>query len=173
MRHARGQQGINLVELVVAMSIAAISLTLGVPAFESLRINADRSSAIIELVAAARLARSEAALRGTAVSLCPSTNGTSCSGGSDWSSGWIVFRDEDEGLSIDAQNEILKVVRFDNPRFTITADDAIGAGITFGHFGFSRPSFGTLDYSDSHASRTLELSYIGRLHVTETVSESS
>ena len=167
------QLGINLVELLVTISIATLSLTVGVPAFEGLRIRSDRTSAIIELVSAARLARSEAALRGIPVSLCPSTDGSSCSGEDDWSNGWIVFHDQDRDLTIDDQTEVLKVVRFEHPLFVIAADDRIGAGITFGLFGFADPASGAFAYSDAQAARTLQLTYIGRLNVIEPAPESS
>ena len=169
-KRRKPQQGVNLIELVVAMSIAALSLTVGVPAFVDLRVSSDRSSALIELVAAAKLARSEAALRGQAVSVCASVNGTTCSNSNNWSTGWIVFRDPDRDLVVASSSaDIIKVVRFDNPRFTLTADrDTINGGITFSLFGFATPASGNFSYSDSQTARTVQLTYIGRLHILET-----
>jgi prepilin-type N-terminal cleavage/methylation domain-containing protein len=163
------QQGVNLIELVVAMSIAALSLTVGVPAFVDLRVSSDRSSALIELVAAAKLARSEAALRGQAVSVCASANGASCSNSNNWSTGWIVFRDPDRDLVVgNSAADIIKVVRFDNPRFTIASDRNINGGITFSLFGFTTPTSGIFSYKDAQTARTVQLTYIGRLHILET-----
>jgi type IV fimbrial biogenesis protein FimT len=163
----RRQRGITLTELMVTISIAALSLSLGVPAFEQVRVRSDRSAAIIELVSAATRARSEAAVGGSPVSLCASTDGITCSGALDWSRGWIVFHDPDENLAIADQADVITVVRFENARFTITADANIGPGITFGLFGFASPATGQLTYIDAAASRTVQLSYIGRLNVVE------
>jgi type IV fimbrial biogenesis protein FimT len=172
-KHRTNQQGVNLIELVVAMSIAALSLTVGVPAFVDLRVSSDRSSALIELVAAAKLARSEAALRGEAVSVCASVNGSSCSNSNNWSTGWIVFRDPNRDLVVASSSaDIIKVVRFDNPRFTIASDRNINGGITFSLFGFTTPASGSFNYRDSQTARTVQLTYIGRLHILETERES-
>jgi type IV fimbrial biogenesis protein FimT len=162
------QRGVNLIELLTGISIVSISLSLGVPSFENMRQSSDRASALIELVAAVRLARGEAALRGTSVSICPSPDGVNCTITRSWSSGWIVFRDEDEDRIIEDQAQVLRVVRFQHPRFTITADMALGSGITFGTFGFSTPAAGQFAYRDDSAERTIALNYIGRLHVTDT-----
>lgn len=167
------QKGINLVELLVAMSIAAVSLVVGVPSFENVRMRSDRSSSIIELVGAARLARSEAALRGTAYSMCASANGTSCSDSDDWSTGWIVFADQDANGQVASQDDVVKVVQFANPRFTLTADTNIGAFITFGTFGYAQPPHGEITYTDAQARRAIHLTYIGRLHVDQTTQDES
>ena len=37
------------------------------------------------------LARSEAFKRNATITLCASLNGSSCSGGTDWASGWVVL----------------------------------------------------------------------------------
>lgn len=161
------QRGTNLIELMVAISIAAISLTVGVPSFQGLRISQDRSSAIIELVSSARLARSEAALRGTPASICASTDGATCSGETDWTQGWLVFRDADGNQTVDSGDTMIKQVRFENPHFTITADSGIDDGITFKTFGSvnSPEAGGKLEYTDSQESRCLEMSFIGRFNV--------
>jgi type IV fimbrial biogenesis protein FimT len=169
----RGQQGVNLVEVLVTLTIVSLSLTFGVPAFESLRLKSDRSSAMMELMSAATLARSEAALRGTPVTVCASTDGEKCSGTSDWSRGWIVFQDPDRELSFSDGANVLHVTRFPAPSFTLTADDNIGAGITFGLFGFPQPSSGILTYTDSVVSRRIQLTHVGRLNVSEVSPETS
>jgi prepilin-type N-terminal cleavage/methylation domain-containing protein len=165
----RHQRGVNLIEIVVAMSIAAISLAVGVPSFQNLRISSDRSSAIIELVSSARLARSEAALRGTPASICTSTDGETCSGSSEWTDGWLIFRDVDGDHQLDtSEDTLVKQVRFRNPQFTISAISGITDGMTFRQFGFVNPpqAPGQLQYEDSQESRCLDLTFIGRFNVS-------
>lgn len=168
MKSKHQQIGVNLVELMVGISIAALSLAVGVPSFESLRTRSDRSSAMIELISAARLARSEAALRGSVYTLCASADGTTCSRSADWSTGWIVFADPDANGAVANQTDVVKVVTFVNPQFTLTADNDIGGSITFGTFGYATPSYGQLKYMDHQTTRLVQLNYIGRLHVNKT-----
>ena len=163
------QRGINLIEIVVAMSIAAISLAVGVPSFQNLRISSDRSSAIIELVSSARLARSEAALRGTPASICTSTDGKTCSGSREWADGWLIFRDDNGDHDYnDSDDTLVKQVRFRNPQFTITAISGITDRITFRQFGFVNPpqAPGKIQYKDSQETRCLDLTFIGRFNVS-------
>jgi type IV fimbrial biogenesis protein FimT len=164
-RHA--QLGINLVELMIVICILAMSLAVGIPGFQDLKTSQDRSAALVELVAAVRLARSEAALRGIPFSVCATTDGLSCSGGRNWSGGWLVFRDADRDTTIEDATQVVKAVRFAHSRFTLTADAIIGGGITFGTFGFSTPTAGAFTYQDTFEGRDIALTYIGKLHVTE------
>lgn len=86
-------QGFTLLELMITVSILAILLAIAVPSFTSTIRSNQIETTTNGLVGALSLARSEASKRGTSVSVCASTNGTSCSGGTDWSTGWIVFMD--------------------------------------------------------------------------------
>jgi hypothetical protein len=49
------------------------------------------------------------------------------------------------------------------------ADGDIDDSITFGTFGYTAPSHGTLTYTDSQTSRSLQLTDAGRLHVNQTI----
>lgn len=75
--------GFTLVELMITIAVLAIVLAIAVPSFQAI-INRNRLvSASNEVVAALQLARMEAIRRNSRVELCPSTNGTGCSG-ADW-----------------------------------------------------------------------------------------
>ena len=167
------QRGVNLVELIVTISIASISLSLGLPAFDQLRTRADRSAAMIELVSSAKLARSEAAIRSIPVSICPTTDGVSCTGDNDWSNGWVVFLDPDRNLTVADASDILDVTRFERTQFTLVADNQIGSGITYGLFGFATPDSGQLTYTDSLVSRRVQLNPVGHLEIIELGAPSS
>jgi type IV fimbrial biogenesis protein FimT len=83
-------RGFSAVELMVTVALLAVVATLAVPALQTLLQN-NRAAAIAnDLVSAIRLARSEAVTRAQQVTLCPSTDGTSCANSTNWASGWLV-----------------------------------------------------------------------------------
>lgn len=87
--------GFTLLELMLTISIVAVLVTIGVPGMQQMMRANVRASSSNELISTINQTRSEAVKRNTSVSLCPSTNGTSCTGGTSWSSGWIAFVDDD------------------------------------------------------------------------------
>ena len=87
-----GERGFTLLELLVAVAVVAIVATIGVPQFSNFINNQQRTAAMNELVYSLAYARSEALKRNQFVTLCRSTDQSSCAGaGTDWSVGWIVF----------------------------------------------------------------------------------
>ena len=84
--------GFTLFELMVTLAVAALILSLGVPGFRNFIQNNRATTHTNDLVTALNLGRSEAARRGVTILLCSSTDGETCSGSNDWSSGWIVRR---------------------------------------------------------------------------------
>jgi type IV fimbrial biogenesis protein FimT len=96
----RLSRGFTLIELLVTIAVAGVLLAIAVPNFAELMRNNRSEASANELVAALNVARVEAVKRGQRVSLCPSANGTSCSG-TAWQSGWIVFVD---GAASDTTN---------------------------------------------------------------------
>lgn len=83
-------RGFTLIELMVTIAIVAILLGIAVPSFNSIVLNMKLTSYANDLVASTLLARSEAIKRNAVVSLCVSSNGTSCGTGG-WEQGWIVM----------------------------------------------------------------------------------
>ncbi|MEX2123833.1 MAG: GspH/FimT family pseudopilin [Woeseia sp.] len=83
-------KGFTLLELMFTIAVAAIVLSFGVPGFLSFIANNRAVTDTNDLVTALNLGRSEATRRGSAVLLCSSSDGASCSGSNDWSSGWVV-----------------------------------------------------------------------------------
>lgn len=85
-------KGFTLVELMVTVVVLGLLMTIAVPSFTDMVRNHRSLTAADELTSALNFARTEAVKRGKRVSICPSTNGTSCSGTS-WQGGWITFVD--------------------------------------------------------------------------------
>jgi type IV fimbrial biogenesis protein FimT len=84
--------GFTLFELMVTLAVAALILSLGVPGFRNFIQNNRATTHTNDLVTALNLGRSEATRRGASILLCSSSDGETCSGSNDWSSGWIVRR---------------------------------------------------------------------------------
>ncbi|UHD17899.1 GspH/FimT family pseudopilin [Thiocapsa bogorovii] len=104
--------GFTLLELMVTVAIAAIVLTLGVPSFRDLIQNNRATTQANALVTALSLARSEAVKRGQHVSICPSTDQATCTGGTVWDGGWIIFVDtnaSDDTTANPVVGEVLRV----------------------------------------------------------------
>lgn len=83
------QHGFSLVELLVAMTILAILLAVAIPSYNSLILSTTANQYASSMAESALLARSEAIRRNTAVSVCVSTDGTTCGSGG-WEQGWLV-----------------------------------------------------------------------------------
>ena len=91
--NTNNQSGLTLLELIVGIAVLGILLAVGVPSFQS-TVDSNRLAAQTNsLVTALNLARSEAVKRGQPVSVCASTNQTTCSGATAWTTGWIAFTD--------------------------------------------------------------------------------
>ncbi len=93
--------GFTLVEMMVVVSIAAILISIAVPSYSALIKSNRLSSGTNEFISALLLARSEALKRSTSVSVCASTDQASCTSGTDFSKGWLIFTDCDADGSID------------------------------------------------------------------------
>ena len=82
------QNGVTLIELMIAIAVLAVLLGIGIPSFQD-TIRTNRVAAITnDLVGALQFARSEAVRRGEDVTVCSSNDQATCSG--TWSDGWVV-----------------------------------------------------------------------------------
>jgi type IV fimbrial biogenesis protein FimT len=83
-------RGFTLVDVLVTTGVLGTLAGLAVPAFSNL-MQSDRCIAQLNsLVASLNYARAEAVKRNANITVCPTANGLSCSGGTDWSHGWVV-----------------------------------------------------------------------------------
>ena len=93
----RRQRGFTLWELLCTLSIAAVALTAGIPAFRSFMLDARLTADVNAWVLAVQLARSEAAKRGRSVIVCK-TNDTRLCGDTSLpvDAGWMVYVNLDD-----------------------------------------------------------------------------
>jgi type IV fimbrial biogenesis protein FimT len=123
------QSGFTMVEMIMTVAVGAILLTIGIPSFRYVT-NSNRIAAEINgLVGDLQFARSEAIKEGVPVSVCISTNGTSCTGGNNWKTGWIV-------ISSAANTGVLRIQAPFTSSDTFVATTAMGT-ITFNRDGYA------------------------------------
>lgn len=89
-KRTSSNRGFTLIEMMVAIAVATILSMIAVPSFRNASLSSQLRSSANDFVASANLARSEAIKRGTAVTMCVSADGSSCTAGG-WEQGWIVL----------------------------------------------------------------------------------
>lgn len=157
------QMGFTLIELLVTLSVASILLTMAVPNYRVFVQDSLLITQVNSFSSAITLAKNEAIKRSGSATVCPSTNGTGCTGGTDWSNGWIVFADADSDGAVDAGEEMIYVGS------ALSGGNTLSSGrprITFAASGFSlgfNTTFSLCDSRGISSSRALVLSNQGRL----------
>lgn len=102
----RCQRGFTLIELMIAVGLTTLLLSMAVPALDIFVSNARQTGAINDFVSSLHLARSTAITTNTRVTLCPSANGDDCED-TDWNQGWIAFADLDSDQNVDGNETII------------------------------------------------------------------
>lgn len=98
----RKMHGFTIVELMIAIAILAILIAIGIPSFQATIMNNRMTSNVNAFITSLNQARSEAVKQNLEVSVCASTDGTTCGGaGVNWEQGWVVFVDRDNDGVID------------------------------------------------------------------------
>jgi len=100
------QNGFTLIELMIAVGLTGLLLSMAVPALDIFVSNARQTGAINDFVSSLHQARSTAVTTNTRVTICPSSAGTNCEA-VGWNSGWILFADRDSDRVVDADETIL------------------------------------------------------------------
>jgi len=108
------QHGFTLIELMVALALIAIVITLSTPLSNFYKQNRV-TSVEHEFVSSLNLARSTAVGTATPVSVCRTTQnnpnacaGPDANGANTWEGGWIVFSDSNSNCTIDAGETVLQ-----------------------------------------------------------------
>lgn len=117
----------TLLELMITVAVAAITLTVAVPSFRELIQNNRAVSQANQFVASLNLARSEAVKRGRPVQICVDTDlSSNACGGADWHGGWRIWVDNDGDAAVD-NGETIRTGAPLEGNSTLTSVDGVSA----------------------------------------------
>ena len=160
MNHQRTKQsGFTIIELLLAVGIVGLLAAIALPSFNYAIAKNKLSSTANEVVGAFNLARSEAAQRGTRINI------SSVSGGTNWATGFRVWRDVNANAAYDAGEEI-RVFEAIDAGLTLTGT---ATGINFNALGFASAAM-TLNLCSGEASvndRQLDVALSGRTNIDQ------
>jgi type IV fimbrial biogenesis protein FimT len=157
------QTGFSLSELLVTTTLVSILSAVGVPSMSGFVKNDRLSTQINSLVGHLSLARSQAITLAQPVTVCASSNLTTCSS-NDWSTGWLVYVDADANGNVSVGDEILRV--HEALPGTSTLSSTAGSAITFDDRGFAPASAGSFSLCDERGVghlKSITLSITGRV----------
>lgn len=165
--------GFTLIELMVAITLLVITMTLAIPSMRSTIQNNRIVTLTNELVASLNLARSEAVKRGVSVSVCPAADQNFSACGNDWNSGWLVFVNPDENgtFANNASEILIRAQQITGTGMGITTAPASSLA-TYDSAGFAAAGTANLSFALSASEctgnhvRNVAISVTGRITTT-------
>ena len=134
-RHSRHAQcGFTLLEAMVSIAVMLILVTIAVPSFNDASLSSQLRSSASDLMASARLARSEAMKRNAPVTMCMSSDGENCATSGGWEQGWIVR----SGTTLRRQSAAPSNLRINAGAITSLTFQPTGVGATAASFKVCR-----------------------------------
>ena len=153
-KHNLHVQGFSLIELLITVAIASILLSLAAPSFSTLVKNSRISASASEFAGSLYLARSEAIKRSTTVTICKSSNGSSCAANGNWDQGWITFEDPNADGAVDAAevDGLIRVHKALTNTLTLVGNARVNSHITYSPNGrLSTVVNGTIELCDNRS----------------------
>lgn len=166
-------RGFTLLELMVVLAIAAILMAVAVPSFALLIQKNRLATQTNAFIGDLQFARAEAIKQGQPVTICASSDGSTCLGTTTWGTGWIVFADPDNTKTRDTTKPAEAVLRTQarwTSSDTFTASNSIAA-ISYSRDGFALGLSGTITLAmrtnpaNAQTTRCVTLSLVGRPQV--------
>ena len=153
----------TLIELLVALAVAVVLVTVGVPGFTTITKNNRLVASANTLAGLLGEARSESVSRRRPVSVCGSASGTACD--ANWSVGAIAFLDANANGTIDTGDTVLR--RSVNPVAAVTVALSGPTAVRYSSMGWiavnSAGTFRVCDDRGSRYARALQVSATGRV----------
>jgi len=175
---SKAQRGFTLIEMMMTITVFALLLGVAVPSFMETVRNNRLTTQNNEFIGALNLARSEALKRSNSVSVCASVDQLTCSGATDWTTGYIVFSDldadgdkdpdPDGDPTTDDGDGLLQSAGAAPPEFTLNATNR--SFLRFGPTGTSASGIETFNLVRTGCvglkARRIAISMVGRVSTT-------
>ncbi len=163
-------QGVSLIDLMIAMTIAVILMSVAVPSYNTMIKKGRLTANFNGFIGGVHLTRSEAIKRGATTTLCKSVNGTSCVTTGGWGDGWVAFVDTDADGVLDTGEERLKVHEALDASSSLIGDTTIASILRYRSDGTSMES-GTFTLCDDRGAsyaKAVIISVVGRVRSSDT-----
>lgn len=127
----------SVVELMVALAIAAVGLLAAIPAYSNWIADEQLLNHARQLAGSLSHARSEAIKRGLRVNLCKSSDGSQCADLGRWDQGYLMHVDADASGEVDGPDRVL---RFEPPPrdIAVAANRPLANYVSFTSLGQAR-----------------------------------
>lgn len=166
--------GFTLTELLITMTVLGILAGLAFPPImEFVQINR-LTGQVNQFTGLLYYARSEAVRRGTRVTVCRSSDLSSCSTSTNWENGRIVFVDGSTAGTKDGTDEVLRKQEYLTGSNTLRGSDAFTNYVSFLSTGYasgtgsSSGSFRLCDSRGSSEAYTIFVNAAGRIRTAST-----
>lgn len=143
-------------------------MTLAAPSFRTFVLNNRIVTQANSLVTALNVARSEAINRGVRITVCKSSDGSTCTTSGNWEAGWMVFTDvANVGTYNSASEERLLVGQGLEGSNTLRASNDFTNLVSYLPTGFSNDdgSFRLCDERGASDMRLINISVTGRIQL--------
>ena len=167
--------GFTLIELMVTIAVLSILIVVAVPNFRTTIQNNRLVTQANDLLGTLLYARSQAltnsATTGGNITVCASSDGSSClSGATSWKNGWIVCQEPDTTTTDCSGATVLRVHPALSGENTLYGG-GVGAAVSYSKSGFTTSNgyFGLCDSRGASYGRAIYLSATGEARVSPTV----
>ena len=102
------QRGVTLIELLMALTIAAVLLGLSLPSFASMKMRNSVAATHNLIMGGFATAREAAIVERLPTVLCPGSSDTGCRKDGIWEGGWMIFLDRNDNGTLDSSDTVLR-----------------------------------------------------------------
>jgi len=134
----------GLIELLVALSLAAVLLALAAPSYRDWIAASEMMNEAQHLANSMNMARAEAINSGLRVNLCQTAGGGQCLLAGSWEGGWMLFVDNNRNGQVDPGEKVLWTEQAAAPGITLAANGPLKHYVSYTALGQARMLNGAL-----------------------------